>query len=128
MHCRLVVPEGVLFDGEASLIAARSSHGEFAVMDHHAPLLAELVPSPLRIKTEATEHIYVLSSGLLRVEETGVTITAEQAVPLGEIELTEVRRRRSDLDERLKSAPGDENLLRERETLNLQERIKEQHG
>ena len=128
MHCRLVVPEGVLFDGEALLVAARSSHGEFAVMADHAPLLAELVPAPLRIKTETGEHVYVLSSGLLRVEETGVTIAAEQAVPLDEIDLAEVRRRRVDLDERLKSAPEDENLLREREALNLQERIKEQHG
>ena len=52
MHCQLQSPEQMLFDGEAKIIVARSPDGEFAVMDRHAPLLAALGPSPLRIKTE----------------------------------------------------------------------------
>ena len=127
MHCRLVIPEGVLFDGKASLIVARSPNGEFAVMDNHAPLLAVLNPSPLRIKTSAKEHVYALSGGLLRVEQTGVTITAEQAISVDEIDLAEVRGRRTEVDEQLKDTPDDEELLRERERLIVQERIKGQH-
>lgn len=128
MHCRLVVPEGVLFDGDASLIVARSPNGEFAVMDNHAPLLAVLDPSPLRIKTSAEEHVYALLGGLLRVEQTGVTITAEQAISVDEIDLAEVKGRRTEMDEQLKATPDDEKLLRELEILSVQERIKERHG
>jgi F-type H+-transporting ATPase subunit epsilon len=128
LHCRLVVPEGVLFDGDASLIVARSPNGEFAVMDNHAPLLAVLDPSPLRIKTSAEEHVYALSGGLLRVEQTGVTIAAEQAISVDEIDLAEVKGRRTEMDEQLKATPDDEKLLRELEILSVQERIKERHG
>ena len=128
LHCRLVVPEGTLFDGDAALIVARSPNGEFAVMDKHAPLLTVLTASPLRIETGTGERLFALSSGLLCVEKTGVTILAEEAIPAEKIDLVKVKERRRRVDEQLKTTPDDEKLLRERERLVVQERIKERHG
>ena len=93
MHCQLQSPERMLFDGEAKIVVAHSPEGEFAVMDGHAPLLAALGPSPLRIKTEDEEHVFALSGGVLQVTTDGVTILAHEAIPAGEIDLAAVRSR-----------------------------------
>jgi F-type H+-transporting ATPase subunit epsilon len=110
------------------LIVARSPNGEFAIMDDHAPLLAMLTASPLRIKTSTGERVFALSGGLLRVERTAVSITAEQAIPAEKIDLAEVRERRAKVDEQLRITPDDEALLSELEGLAVKERVKERYG
>jgi len=97
MHCQLQSPERMLFDGEAKIVVARSPEGEFAVMNGHAPLLAALGPSPLRIKTEDEEYVFALSGGVLQVTADGVTILAHEAIPTGEIDRAAVNARREEL-------------------------------
>lgn len=97
MHCQLQSPERMLFDGEAKIVVACSPEGEFAVMNGHAPLLAALGPSPLRIKTESEEHVFALSGGVLQVTTDGVTILAHEAIPAGEIDLVAVNARSDEL-------------------------------
>ena len=90
MHCRLQSPEGVLFDGEAKIVVARSPEGEFAVMEGHAPLLAALGPSPLRVKAEDGERAFALRGGVLQVTEDGVSVLAHEAIPAQEIDVAAV--------------------------------------
>ncbi len=116
MHCELRTAERTLFSGEASLIVARSPRGEFGVMDGHAPLLAVLVPAPLRVKAEDREHEFAVAAGLLRVDEGGVVILAQDAVPREEIDLNFVRTKIAELSE-------SEGAAEELAFLRVQERI-----
>ena len=97
MHCQLQSPERMLFDGEAKIVVAHSPEGEFAVMNGHAPLLAALGPSPLRIKTDNEEHVFALRGGVLQVTADGVTVLAHEAIPSGEINLPAVNARREEI-------------------------------
>ncbi len=97
MHCELRTAEKTLFSGEASLIVARSPRGEFGVMEGHAPLLAVLIPAPLRVKTKDREHEFAVAAGLLRVDEDGVVILAQDAVPKEEIDMNFVRAKLAEL-------------------------------
>jgi F-type H+-transporting ATPase subunit epsilon len=98
MHCQLQSPEKVLFNGEAEIVVARSFQGEFAVMDKHAPLLAALDASPLRIKAQGHEYTFALSGGVIQVTKSGVTILAREAIPASEIDLAAVTARRRELE------------------------------
>ena len=97
MHCQLQSPERMLFDGEAKIVVAHSPEGEFAVMNGHAPLLAALGPSPLRIRTDNEEHVFALRGGVLQVTAEGVTILAHEAIPSGEINLSSVNARKEEI-------------------------------
>ena len=97
MHCQLQSPERILFDGEAKIVVAHSPEGEFAVMNGHAPLLAALGPSPLRIKTGDEEHVFALRGGVLQVTANGVTVLAHEAIPTGEIDLAAINARREEI-------------------------------
>lgn len=76
------------------MVVAHSPLGEFGILPHHAPLLAALNTGPLRIQTREGERVFVLRSGLLRVEADRVTVLAEGAIRAEAIDLAAVRARR----------------------------------
>ena len=96
MHCDLRTPEKTLFVGAATMVVARSPRGEFGVMDNHAPLLAALGPSPLRIKTDAGEVAFAIAAGLMRVRGNKVVIIVQDAISRDDIDLAAVRARIGD--------------------------------
>jgi F-type H+-transporting ATPase subunit epsilon len=72
--------DAALFEGEATMIVARSITGEFAVMEGHAPLLAALDRGLVRIKTETQEEAFAIRSGAMNVNGEGnVTLLVSEA-------------------------------------------------
>jgi F-type H+-transporting ATPase subunit epsilon len=93
VHCQLRSPERTFYDGEAVSVTARSARGEFAVFAHHAPLLAELAPGLLRIRTAAEELRFACFGGTLSVAENRVVILGSEIASRDDIDLEEERRR-----------------------------------
>jgi len=119
MQCQVRSPDRTLYDGEATMVVARSTRGEFAVMDDHAPLLATIRSGPLRVKTPQEERVFACFGGSLRVSEEGaVTVLVEHAVPLEEIDLAEARDGANDSEEAGTS----------QEWLDVLRRVKETYG
>lgn len=123
MHCELRSPERTLYTGEATLVVAHSPEGEFAVMDRHAPLLAAIAASPLRIKDEEKEHVFAVSGGVLRVTDAGVTILAHEAISADAIDPAMIRTRREKVESAIASADEKAMLQLELDYLDVQERL-----
>ena len=128
MHCQLRSPERTLFDGEATLVAAHSMEGEFAVMTGHAPLLAALDTAPLRIKTDNREHVFAVGSGVLRVSADGVMILVQEAIAVEEIDLPAVKARRAEIEQELAEAEEKDLLQRELALLRVEEQVVKAHA
>lgn len=96
MHCRIRSPERTLYEGDATMVVARSAQGEFAVLEGHAPLLAQLREGPVRIKTASGERTFVCFGGTLDVQAGVVTILTPEALPREEIDIEALQRRASD--------------------------------
>ena len=87
MQCRVRSADRTHFDGQATMVVARSTRGEFAVMDGHAPLLSAIRSGPLRIKTPDGERVFACFGGTLRVaEDATVTVLVEDAIAVEEIQ------------------------------------------
>lgn len=123
MHCQLRSADRTYFDGDASMIVARSPRGEFAVMEAHAPLLAVLDRGTIRIQTDGGARVFVCEPGTLRTVGDRITLLVELAVPLEEIELSDVKAQMSQLD-----ASSEEESAEEREHLMLLQDVKERYG
>ncbi len=94
MHCTMLCGDAALFDGEATMVVARSAGGEFAIMEGHAPLLAALDRGVLRIKTSEREEAFAVRSGAMNVGEQGdVTVLVSEAHRSDEIDGSELDRR-----------------------------------
>jgi len=60
--------EKILYEGEANSLTAKTSLGEITVLDHHRPLITDILKSVLKIiDNNGKEHYFNVSTGFLEV-------------------------------------------------------------
>ena len=80
----VVTPEGPLFSGEATFVAAPAWDGEIGILPRHAALIAALGTGDLRLHvvSEGAETVerFAVRGGFLQVLEDHVSLLVTQAV------------------------------------------------
>ncbi|MFG1923506.1 F0F1 ATP synthase subunit epsilon [Cryptosporangium sp. NPDC048952] len=78
LQVEVVSVEEKIWSGEASILIARTTEGELAIMPGHTPLLGELVdPGEVRVRATDGEHSWTVHGGFLSVTSEGVSVLAE---------------------------------------------------
>lgn len=80
----LVSPERVLFSGEATQVVVPASEGEITVLANHAPFMSALRAGVVTI--DGSKRLFV-RGGFVDVSATGLSLLAEKAVAIEEINL-----------------------------------------
>lgn len=83
----LVSPERLLFSGEVEQVQVPGSEGEMTVLAYHAPLLTTLRPGVLDIGFPGGDRQrFFLRGGFAEIGPAGLTVLAETAVDLRELD------------------------------------------
>lgn len=77
LKVQLVAADRKVWEGEASMVSARSVDGELGVMADHQPLLTVLADGDITIKTDGGTKTAHIDSGFLSVDHNVVTIIGE---------------------------------------------------
>ena len=78
LKVRVVAPEQIVFEGEASSLVAPAWDGKMGVLPQHAPLIAALGAGDLTIDAPGGgSRQFHVSGGLIRVENDDVIILAD---------------------------------------------------
>jgi F-type H+-transporting ATPase subunit epsilon len=85
-HFALVSPEQVLFSGQVEHVVVPGSEGEFGVLAGHAPLIASLRPGILKILGPGQPQRIMVLGGFAEVGPDGLTVLADTAVPVEEVD------------------------------------------
>ena len=88
LQFELVAPERLLMSAEVEQVVVPGSEGYFTVLKGHAPFMSTLRPGVVDVTPAgggAAERIFV-RGGFADVNAEGLTILAEQAIPLAEID------------------------------------------
>jgi len=89
----LVSPERQLRSGQVFMVVVPGTEGDFGVLEGHAPLMSTIRPGTIAVYPNAMgdvpERLFI-EGGFAEVSEDGLTILAEQAVPVGEIDPAKV--------------------------------------
>jgi F-type H+-transporting ATPase subunit epsilon len=93
LFCRIITPERMIFDDEADLVIARIADGEIGVLVDHAPVVSTVEFGEVRIRQGEERTIFATSDGFFKVSENLVQILVEEAVPVGEIDVSEAENR-----------------------------------
>lgn len=91
--CEIVTPERVVHHSEVLMVVAMTTSGEIGILPLHAPLVSTLAPGQVRLKTgeQASDwEVFAVSGGYIQVHEDKVIILADAAVPVTEIDRTQV--------------------------------------
>jgi len=116
-HFELVSPERLVFAGEVSQVDVPGEEGEFGVFAGHAPYIATLKPGVLTIYGEDGPQRLVVQGGLAEMGPTGLTVLAEQAIPVAEIDSALIAQAIKDTEEDLADADNDAKRDKARERL-----------
>jgi len=115
-HFDLVSPEQLVFSGEVEHVVVPGSEGEFGVLAGHAPLVAMLRPGILKILGPNEQRILVVG-GFAEVTGDALTVLADRAVPVEEVDPAAIAGEISDTEEDLAEAEDDR--TRDRLTIKL---------
>jgi F-type H+-transporting ATPase subunit epsilon len=105
----LVAPEKLIFAGEVEAVVVPGTEGEFTVLKDHAPVMAMLKPGVLEIDQSATQKVKLfVRGGFVEISPSGLTILAEQAIALEDLNAAQLDADLKDAEEDIADAPTDE--------------------
>jgi F-type H+-transporting ATPase subunit epsilon len=94
----VLTPEGQVFSDEVEMVSTRTSTGSIGVLAHHAPLMAILEPTELRLyKSDSDIVRFAQGEGYLQVVQNEVLVLVEEAIAPDDMD-------RSNFESRLKEA------------------------
>ena len=94
----VLTPEGEVFNEEVEMLSTRTAVGSIGVLAHHAPLMAILDPTELRLyRSEGDIVRFAQGEGYLQVVDNSALVLVEEAITPENLD-------RSDLEARLESA------------------------
>jgi F-type H+-transporting ATPase subunit epsilon len=104
----LVSPERLLVSGEVAEVLVPGSEGDMTVLAYHAPLLTTLRPGVLDIGFPGGEHQrYFIRGGFAEVGPSGLTVLAETAIDLRELDAAQFAQAVKDAEEDVADANSD---------------------
>ena len=101
----LVAVERMLWSGQASIVTAQTTEGEIGVLPGHEPMLGQLVDNGVVVirPVDGDKLVAAVQGGFLSISEDKVTILAEFAVWVDEIDVAEAEAAAAADDEETKA-------------------------
>jgi F-type H+-transporting ATPase subunit epsilon len=98
----VLTPEGEVFEGEVRQVSTRTEVGEIGILANHAPVLAALQPTELRLHlSESETKRYAQAHGWLQVYGNRARLLLEEAIPPEDLDGGTLKEQLSDAEQRL---------------------------
>ena len=107
-HFDLVSPEKLAFSGEVDQVDIPGLEGDFGVLAGHAPVVAAMRPGILTVTQGGTHQKIIVTGGLAEVSEKGLTVLADVATSIEELDRAAFAEQISGMEEKLAEKEGSE--------------------
>ena len=127
----VLTPEGQVFADEVEMVSTKTVVGSIGVLAHHAPLLAMLDPTELRLYRSDDDIVrFAQAEGYLQVIGNHALLLVEEAHEPGALDVEELRARLQEAEHALEQAGEDteRRRLAERDKLRWETFIKVAEG
>ena len=85
-HFELVSPEKISFSGEVDQVDVPGAEGDFGVLAGHAPLIALIRPGIMTVTAAGEQTKLVVLGGFAEVGPDGLTVLADVATSVGDVD------------------------------------------
>ena len=107
-HFDLVSPEKLAFSGEVDQVDVPGAEGDFGVLAGHAPVVAAVRPGILTITAGGSRQKIIVLGGLAEVSDKGLTLLADVATSIDELDRAKFAETISDMEAKLAEKEGSE--------------------
>ncbi len=88
IRCEIVSQDRTVFQGDVDIVILPGVAGEMGILPHHAPVLTILKYGVIKIRREGKEDVFTVAGGVAEVQPDVVTILADAAENIREIDVT----------------------------------------
>ena len=107
-HFDLVSPEKLAFSGDVDQVDVPGIEGDFGVLAGHAPVIAVIRPGILTVTSGGTQQKIIVLGGLAEVSDKGLTVLADVATSVQDLDRTQFADTISGMEEKLGEQEGSE--------------------
>ena len=111
--------ERSVYSEDVDILVAPGIDGELGILPSHAPLVTGLLPGEIRVVKDGEESFLAVSGGFLEVNNNVVTILADTAEHVEEIDVERAEEAIRRAEERIGSAGADIDLERATQSLRM---------
>ncbi|MCY1707040.1 F0F1 ATP synthase subunit epsilon [Pannonibacter sp. SL95] len=104
----LVSPERLLLSEKVLEVTVPGSEGEFGVLKDHSPFMSTVRPGLLKVRKDGGQIVeFFVRGGFADVNGSGLTVLAEQAIPVSELKGDMLAQQVKDAEEDVADARDD---------------------
>ena len=108
IRCEIVSQDRTVFTGDVDIVVLPGAGGEMGVLPKHAPVLTTLKYGLIKVRKGGKEEIFTVAGGVAEVQPDIVTVLADAAENVDEIDEARADAARKRAEEALKKgAPAD---------------------
>lgn len=98
IRCEIVSQDRTVFQGDVDIVVLPGAAGEMGILPRHAPLLTTLKYGVIKVRHGGKEEIFTVAGGIAEVQPDIVTILADAAENVEEIDVAraEAAKRRAE--------------------------------
>ncbi len=101
LDVEVLTPEGEVFEGEVQQVSTRTEVGEIGILANHAPLLAALRPTELRLHVSDSEtKRYAQAHGWLQMFDNRARLLVEEAIAPEDLDAGTLKEQLADAEQR----------------------------
>ena len=101
IRCEIVSQDRTVFQGDVDIVILPGADGEMGILPHHAPVLTTLKYGVIKIRREGKEEIFAVAGGVAEVQPAIVTILADAAENIEEIDIVRAKAARKRAEDAL---------------------------
>jgi F-type H+-transporting ATPase subunit epsilon len=101
IRCEIVSQDRTVFQGDVDIVVLPGVAGEMGILPHHAPVLTILKYGVIKIRRQGKEELYAVAGGMAEVQPDVVTILADAAENIQEIDVTRAQAARKRAEDAL---------------------------
>lgn len=104
IHVEITSQDRSVYSGDADIVVVPGSAGEMGILPHHSPLLSTLKYGVIKVRTKDEEQVFTVAGGIVEVQPDQVTILADAAENVLEIDIHRAESARKRAEELLSKA------------------------
>jgi F-type H+-transporting ATPase subunit epsilon len=101
IRCEIVSQDRTVFQGDVDIVVLPGAAGEMGILPHHAPVLAILKYGVIKIRKDGKEELFTVAGGMAEVQPDIVTVLADAAENVEEIDVTRAQAAKKRAEEAL---------------------------
>ena len=105
IRCEIVSQDRMVYEGDADMVLVPGEMGEMGILPNHAPLLSTLKFGLLTVRGQGREEIFTVAGGIIEVQPDLITVLADAAENVREIDVSRAEDARRRAEEYLAKGP-----------------------